>query len=269
MLILDIVYEHIRDAIAVHPPERGGALYGPPMRRVVTQFVLDANASTTAASYVPSAALIANVKHIERSTGLQFKGIVHSHPRGITRPSAGDTQTVSSFFKKNPHFSNIELPIVQQVSRSENAKFLYWYRAERRSESGGFIRRAQAEVLDSEFSVIPLGRHIDDLVARLRSHGIAIEFDPAIRYLSVRNSMLIGLVSRRFDARGHTVEFLISPEYPTVAPVVLHGDSSATHVLGFPWNGLEDPDSPELLVPLVKRLVDWLNNERTANSAAY
>ena len=137
LVITDIVYAEIHDRIAAHPPERGGALYGPRHYPFVTHFEYDEAGRTSAVSYVPSTRLIANVPRIERETGLQFKGIIHSHPRGLTRPSLGDEQTVGSFFRLNPHLSQMALPIVQPVPPSQGRaaddgrRFLNWYRAER------------------------------------------------------------------------------------------------------------------------------------------
>lgn len=137
MVITDIVYAEIHDSIAAHPAERGGALYGPRNYPLVTHFEYDEAGRTSSVSYVPSSRLIANVPRIERETGLQFKGIIHSHPRGLTRPSQGDEQTVGSFFRLNPHLSQMALPIVQPVSPSpgrtatDGGRFLHWYRAER------------------------------------------------------------------------------------------------------------------------------------------
>lgn len=137
MVITDIVYAEIHDRIAAHPAERGGALYGPRNYPLVTHFEYDEAGKTSSVSYVPSSRLIANVPRIERETGLQFKGIIHSHPRGLTRPSGGDEQTVGSFFRLNPHLSQMALPIVQPVppaqsrATDDGPRFLNWYRAER------------------------------------------------------------------------------------------------------------------------------------------
>ncbi len=80
MILTDLVYQEIREHLALHRPERGGALYGPKNYPVVTHFEYDFDAETSAVSYVPSTRLIKNVSIVEHETGLQLKGIIHSHP---------------------------------------------------------------------------------------------------------------------------------------------------------------------------------------------
>lgn len=87
MIVTDLVYQQIREHLARHQPERGGALYGPKDYPIVTHFEYDFDARTTEVSYVPSPRLIANAPRVEKASGLRFKGIVHSHPRGMIQTS--------------------------------------------------------------------------------------------------------------------------------------------------------------------------------------
>ena len=133
-----MVLEDIKRDIAAHRPERGGALYGIKNIPLITHFEYDDAGKTSYASYVPSTQLIANVQRVERETGLQFKGIVHSHPRGLNHPSGGDEKTVQSFFRLNPHYSVIALPIVQEIhprQDPDSSECVHWYRVERRGTS--------------------------------------------------------------------------------------------------------------------------------------
>lgn len=274
MVITDIVYAKIHDSIAAHPAERGGALYGPRHYPFVTHFEFDEEGKTSYVSYVPSSRLIENVARIERETGLQFKGIIHSHPQGVTRPSDGDEQTVVSFFRLNPHLSQMALPIVQPLSSSpgctasDGGRFLHWYRAERagadmlpapgaRSAAllmGGYAQIgllrtrtapipvvSSVRIVDEDFHVLPLREHMDGLVAELRRLGIPLKQDPALQPLKVRNTELIGLsASESASASPRELYFFVSIDYPVVPPVVLRAAGGQTTQLTFGWDGFGD-----------------------------
>jgi hypothetical protein len=276
MVITDIVYSEIRDKIACHAPERGGALYGPRSYPFVTHFEFDADGLTSSVSYVPSTRLIENVPRVERETGLQFKGVVHSHPRGMTRPSAGDEQTVGSFFRSNPHFSQFTLPIVQPLSplrqpgAEDNRTFLHWYRAERAgpsatpsapttqpsrwlsaySESGfsatGAVPRTSAPAVlirEEELHVLPVRDHMQQLLTRIACAGVRLSLDPALQPLKVQNAELVGLVAREAGVRApRELYYFVSIDYPIVPPVVLHGLDNSTTQLRFHWDGFGNAD---------------------------
>lgn len=249
MVITDLVYEQIRANIAAHAPERGGALYGPRAFPLVTHFEFDPEGLTSSVSYVPSTRLIANVPRVERETGLQFKGIVHSHPDGFVRPSGGDEQTVGSFFRMNPHFAAMALPIVQQ-QRGEGA-FMRWYRAERREDRRARPARlpfGQAasveaptggvEVLDEDFHVLPVAEHVGRILAELRARGLVLATDGALQSLRLQNAELVGLVAA--SGEGQEFMYFVSIDYPVVPPVVLCQVGGATEQLRFVWDGLGD-----------------------------
>ena len=257
MVLTDLVHAEIRAHIAAHPPERGGALYGPRGYPLVTHFEFDAAGATTAVSYVPSTQLIGNVPRVERETRLQFKGIVHSHPAGLTRPSGGDERTVGSFFRMNPHFSAMALPIVQcPGGRADGAEeFLHWYRAERRREAasaaapGSFGRFAHGladrgpdvGIVREEHHVLPVATHLARILEHLRPQGIALAMDRALQPLRVRNAELVGLVAG--CAAGHEIMYFVSIDYPVVPPVVLFRRNGHTEQLRFHWDGLGDVEA--------------------------
>jgi proteasome lid subunit RPN8/RPN11 len=251
MVITDLVYEDIRAHIAQHQPERGGALYGPRNYPFVTHFEFDPDAETSSVSYVPSSRLIAHVPRVEAETGLQFKGIIHSHPSGITRPSGGDEQTIASFFRMNPHVSTVALPIVQPVHGRGQSEFMHWYRAERRGEAA---RSRPVEVIMEEFHVIPLASHVAQLVRGLASHGFHMTVSPKIQPLRVQNAELVGLVAA--SSQGHEFMYFVSLDYPVLAPVVLYQKRANTEYLRFCWDGMGDPaDSLPQIVELLSQ--EW------------
>ncbi len=231
MIITDLADADIRSRIAAHAPERGGALYGPRGYPLVSHFEFDAEGATTAVSYVPSARLIGNVARVERETGLQFKGIVHSHPAGLTRPSAGDERTVASFFRLNPHISSMALPIVQTLRADGTGAFLHWYRAERASVP-------DVRIVAEEHHVIPVWAHLSGILERLRLKGLALAAQRTLQTLKIRNAELLGLVAA--SGAGHELMFFASIDYPVVPPVLLYRCQGQTAQLRFHWQGLAD-----------------------------
>jgi molybdopterin/thiamine biosynthesis adenylyltransferase len=110
LYVLDQVTAEIVEAVLLHPPERGGAVLGIPGRDVVTRFVFDAHAECTHGTFVPSTQLAARVRAIEEQDGLEFKGILHSHP-GLDRPSAQDARELKVGLRLNPHLPAYLAPI--------------------------------------------------------------------------------------------------------------------------------------------------------------
>lgn len=252
MVVTDLVCREILEQIAYHEPERGGALYGPKGYPLVTHFEYDPEAETSAASYIPSTRLIASVPRVERTTGLQFKGIIHSHPAGYTRPSGGDQNTVASFFRLNPHFSSIALPIVQQVPREnsvDSTGYIHWYRADRRrdasSESQSSISSLRltvgaqlVEIVREDHFVVPLSSHVATICNQLSSYDAVFDVNMKVQHLKIANAELFGLVVN--SERVNEFMFFITLDYPTVAPLILYRRLGETKTLMVPWNGIED-----------------------------
>ena len=83
----DDVAAEIAATIGSRKPETGGALFGPKNSNLISMIAFDEAAHTTSVSYTPSKELIASIPEIEAAEGVEFKGIIHSHPRGVTQPS--------------------------------------------------------------------------------------------------------------------------------------------------------------------------------------
>lgn len=255
MVVTDLVYRDIREHIANHAPERGGALYGPKGYPLVTHFEYDSEAATTAVSYVPSTRLIVNVPKVELETGLQFKGIVHSHPHGMTRPSGGDEHTVASFFRLNPHVSLMALPIVQQAYANDSRgkhDFLYWYRAERQRETTNALEDKAAssdrlakrstdrvKIIAEEYHILPILKHVEIVNSHLETWGLRLNISQALQHLKVHNAELVGLVAT--SAEGFEFMFFATLDYPITAPIIFYQRRGETQPLLFPWNGISNP----------------------------
>jgi proteasome lid subunit RPN8/RPN11 len=259
MIVTDIVYEQVRTQLAEQAPERGGALYGPKGFPVTSHFEYDAKGATTSVSYVPSTALIDNVHRVERETGLQLKGIVHSHPKGYRMPSEGDRKTVQSFFRLNPHFSAMALPIVQPLDRTGcDENFLAWYRAERRGATSGIVNWLSdrdgpgVEIIPEEFHILPLWAHMAMLLEMLGKEHIHLECSKRVQHLAIQNAQLLGLVATGMD--GLELMFFAPFDYPVIAPLVLYKHGKTTRSLKLHWDGMREPR--ESLTRLVEELLE-------------
>src|ERR1700759_4481648 len=88
--VADFVLDAIAARIGAVGPEQGGALVGLPGLDYVPGFIHDADAATTGTRYQNTDWLIAAIGAREAATAARFKGIVHSHPRGMPVPSGQD-----------------------------------------------------------------------------------------------------------------------------------------------------------------------------------
>lgn len=114
MLMTCSVYDKIMDYLTSRKPEAGGMLVGPKDHDMVTHFVADPTAHVTGVSYTPNAEALNKVLKLFLACEMDAKGMVHSHPAGVTRPSYGDIEHVRSSFgrKKNVTAQQYLLPIV-------------------------------------------------------------------------------------------------------------------------------------------------------------
>lgn len=100
--ITDTALRKIAGTVGQRVPESGGALMGPAGADLVTDFIFDPQASVTGASYVPSDWLQKAVNQAESSEGtLTLKGILHSHPGGMNKPSSTDLESFETYLQAN------------------------------------------------------------------------------------------------------------------------------------------------------------------------
>ncbi len=111
-VILDEVLDAIAAALTTHAPERGGLLFGPRGQKLVTLFVADLEAEHHSVTYTPSAGICRRSPEIERESGLEYKGIIHSHPGAMDHPSKPDIRNACNALQTNPHLSYFLMPIV-------------------------------------------------------------------------------------------------------------------------------------------------------------
>jgi molybdopterin/thiamine biosynthesis adenylyltransferase len=209
----DWVLRDVDAEVGGHPPERGGALLGPRGRPLVTRFVPDPDAAATAASWAPSRALDARVKALERDTGLELKGLLHSHRLGLEGPSERDALELAEGLRRNPHLALYLGPIASAApyERGAGAHVLplrsgtISFHAARRTRDGG------AEILPLAVRLVPLLRDLERAAGELggASAGVSLpEGDGA------------ALVGRVRLADGVELTLLVGEAYPELPPLV-------------------------------------------------
>jgi len=117
----DNTLNEIALTIGTRTPETGGALFGPDNSNLVSLFVFDKKARTTAITYTPSTELIRRIPEIEMRDGVIFKGVIHSHPRRLDRPSGPDLSAFRRTLDTNPRLRSLITPIVNLDGGSKQA----------------------------------------------------------------------------------------------------------------------------------------------------
>lgn len=157
MYVCDWLLGEIEAHLGAHPPERGGALLGPRGRPLLTRLLPDPEAAATAASYRPSRALDARAREIERIEGLELKGIVHSHPRGLDRPSEQDALELAEGLRRNGHMPHYLAPVVTAGPAGELGPHELAIPSGKVSFFAGFrAGEGPAEVLPQRVVLVPL-----------------------------------------------------------------------------------------------------------------
>ncbi|CAD5990437.1 Molybdopterin-synthase adenylyltransferase [Planktothrix tepida] len=268
------VIREIEQDIAIYPPERGGALLGPIGKPIVTRFLFDGEAITSYTSYRPSRTLNQQVKQVELSENLELKGIIHSHPNGMDRPSGQDEYELKVGLELNPHMAFYLAPIVTtlqshqhlrehelRVGRDAKISFFSAYR-----QQGGSIRvepiavqeisaieLAQIEqnlapvALPSSSKKILLQPHLERICQHFGSNVPPEIFITEIEGISIP-------VGRVILNGGLELLFLLSQSYPVTPPILwvtpMGGD---TEQVELPWSLVTPPE--ERLVKAITSLI--------------
>jgi proteasome lid subunit RPN8/RPN11 len=119
LFIYDSVLEQIKADIGDKAPERGGALLGEPCKPIITKFIFDSQAFTTSSTYSPSRKLNKSVQEAEEKEGLEYKGLIHSHPGEYDQPSSQDIAELATGLRLNKHMPFYLVPIVTTNSEKE------------------------------------------------------------------------------------------------------------------------------------------------------
>jgi proteasome lid subunit RPN8/RPN11 len=216
VFVLDAVLRAIEGAVAVLPPERGGALLGPRGRPLVTRFEPDPEGSGNAVSWRPSRALDARVKAVEREEELELKGLVHSHPPGHDRPSPQDAAEIGEGLRRNGHLGAYLAPIVtaEPEGRLEPHEAalpsgkISFYEGLRGADPAG-----PAELRPLRIEIVPLLRDVEAAAAALGGAGAEV----LLSWLGE-----VPLPAGRLELGGGAELLVLAPEgYPALPPLAL------------------------------------------------
>ena len=209
-------------------------MLGPAGRAVITSFVFDQEAKATRSTYQPSRALAARVRSLEKRTALEFKGIVHSHPGGLDRPSSQDEHELETGLFLNPHLTLYAAPIVTQhvgspelkqheLSLSTEAKISFF--------SATRVREGNIIVEKQSVKNVPLRQHLVGLAQHFDVDGEA-----EIELLSQQLAG-VDVLAGRITFPGDLELLVVTSElYPDVPPIVLATQHGDTRQLQMPWD---------------------------------
>jgi proteasome lid subunit RPN8/RPN11 len=244
--VLDKVLREIDEHIVSHPPERGGALLGLVEKPVITRFVYDESSAATRSSYRPSKKLSQKVREIELAENIEYKGIIHSHPGNMDRPSAQDERELVTGLRINSHMSFYLVPIVttspcQNTQPSEIAVGrgkISFYAAYREQDGRVDIRQKRVEK-------IPLLNDLERVSQKLGS------LDSPDVFLTEHNG-LDAFAGRVALEEERELMVIASETYPVLPPVILLTENGSTKQVEYTWPLDVQPESR--LLALVKQI---------------
>ena len=101
MMIKEKVYKKIVNSFNPFPPETGGILGG--HNRIITEFEPDKGiAGESEFCYYPNTEKLNNILVEWNKTGIEFYGIIHSHPHNQYTLSNGDLQYIQTILTHMP-----------------------------------------------------------------------------------------------------------------------------------------------------------------------
>ncbi len=125
--MLTDVHQRIRAHVGLRPAETGGALGGSRQDGVVRHFAFDHTGSRSAITYSPDIAVLNKLfKEEWNPRDINLLGFVHSHPRGVTRPSGGDIFYAERILAAIPELEHLLLPIVMTASDTGSFSIHPW-----------------------------------------------------------------------------------------------------------------------------------------------
>lgn len=143
LLITTDAYQNIVKKIGSGIPEKGGILMG--KNGIVTDFVFDHNAHTTASTYSLNVAYLNPIIKELKKEGKELLGIIHSHPYGCSELSLADREYFLSQFKNFPSLDFLYTPIVFSAKQNEFEFFPYVFYKD------GTVEKAELEILPNNF----------------------------------------------------------------------------------------------------------------------
>ncbi|HCC34154.1 MAG TPA: hypothetical protein DEQ02_00355 [Ruminococcaceae bacterium] len=121
------VYDQICGTIGRHPAETGGILGSGDGGKTVDHYYFDYSAHTTGGTYSPDTAVINQVITGWNAKDIEIVGVIHSHPKGHTKPSEGDFQYVKAIMKALDVRGKFFMPIVNVKNPADGTIELFPY----------------------------------------------------------------------------------------------------------------------------------------------
>lgn len=247
MKVFDQVLDSIELHIAKYQPEKGGLLFGPIGRDVVSLFIPDEQAHTSSMTYTISKEMCDRVPIIENDTNLEYKGIIHSHPGLMDGPSLGDRDAAQNALRLNPHMGKFFMPIFtgdrgkkgslgdHEISITKGK--ISAYVVMRQSISGN-----EVEVRKAHLFIVPLLRCIEKTCEKMISDSI---FESAVIVSNDASTIFdkeVINLSYVLNCDAHEYIIIAGESFPQYAPHILHtnlnGDTTSVTV---EWNINCDP----------------------------
>lgn len=125
-IMTDQVYTAISQTIGRHVPEQGGIL-GSSDGIHIDHYYFDRNARVTGSTYTFDADTLNQVISKWNDRDIRFVGVIHSHPRGYTSPSAGDMEISRTIVQSMDMDGRIFTPIVQVDPKLDGTITIYPY----------------------------------------------------------------------------------------------------------------------------------------------
>lgn len=235
--VFDTVIDEILATVGSLPPESGGALLGGYSTSTIVKFVYDPAAQVTGASFIPSRQLTTAVQDVENSHGLQFKGVLHSHPGAFDRPSGPDHESFLDGLVANPELGRYLAPIVTfapggQADNKVQVAASTWI-----SFYVAIRKRSKVAVHPCMPRIIWFARDCRRIATSLGIDEPTFSNSPLGEQFAISASL-------QLDSRT-TLILAASGGYPEVAPLALVHDSETneTRQTTLPWSIVSDPDS--------------------------
>lgn len=230
--VFDYVIDQVGKDIGRTRPEQGGALLGLWGRDVLTGFVHDAHAQVTRVEYSNTLWLLDEIRRQEAAGPIRFKGIVHSHPRGMPHPSQQDHHAYGRALEAVPELGRYIAPIVTHDVTSGLDRHEIAVENGRMSFFGAMWTARGVQLQPMRPVVVPLA-------AAVREAGISWA-DASPRTCVVRGvaGVRVPLPRSRSGARRY---LFATPDFPVTAPLLLEEAGVDGHhpelvVSELPWD---------------------------------
>ena len=298
IIYTDRVIKQIGKNIASHEAERGGALLGIPNSNLITSFIEDPLANVTHASYFPSKELTSKVNDKELHHGLEFKGVIHSHPGDFNIPSDQDENAFALGLSINPRLAGFVAPIVTLTSlkdrddvneiklnpRGQLTSYIA-YRKKQREQSmfmgsilckkepsygehkgSYFSRESNSDVVveKTPCAIMPIDAHTSALTKMLES-GIGKITDSSEGYLEINGVLFLSITYRFIEIE---IIILFPPDYPMTKPVILaskilQGKKEDAVEISFHWRLFSDSGDLRLANLCGNEIINFLKTKET------